>query len=211
MADRLLLDLALTTLTVIVVAFPFSYFFMRRSAEFAELANELTRANSIDDLTGLLNRKTFLLEAQRRTVTADGSSAGTLLFIDADHFKSVNDTFGHAVGDAVLCEFGAALKSSIHDDDLVGRLGGEEFAAFLAGAGHERTTLVCECIRLKAKAVCGAIGLSPYEITVSIGTSVHRPGQELDVLLIAADRNLYLAKSGGRDRIVQGKPERAAA
>lgn len=209
-SDRLLLDLILTSLIVVVVAFPLSYFFMRRNAKFAELANQLTRENRIDDLTGLLNRKTFLLEAKRLIATTE-SSAGTLLFIDADHFKSVNDTYGHAMGDAVLRELGAALKSSINDDDLVGRLGGEEFAVFLAGAGPERTTLVCECIRLKAKAVCRTIGPIAHELSVSVGTSMHRPQQELEKLLIAADRNLYLAKSRGRDQVVQGKPKRTAA
>lgn len=209
-SDRLLLDLALTSLIVIVVAFPLSYVFMARSAHFAELASELARANRIDDMTGLLNRKTFLLEAERIIAAAAGSS-GALLFIDADHFKSVNDTFGHAVGDTVLHELGLALKSSVHDDDLVGRLGGEEFAVFLLGAGDERAALVCECIRLKAKAVCGGIGIVSHEITVSIGAYIHRPGQKLEDLLIAADQNLYLAKSRGRDRTVQGGSKRAIA
>jgi diguanylate cyclase (GGDEF)-like protein len=211
-ADRLLLDLLLTSLIVVSVAFPLSYFFMARSAGFAELAAELERASRTDDLTGLLNRRTFFREVKRRIeLDAAGKGAGTLLFIDADHFKSVNDTFGHAIGDTVLRELAVALRTSINEDDLVGRLGGEEFVVLLTGAGHEKASQICENIGHKVKAVSGVVGLGKHKITVSIGASVHRPGQDLDTLLLAADRNLYAAKVKGRDRTIQDEPERAAA
>lgn len=211
-SDRLLLDLTLTSLIVVAVAFPLSYFFMGRSAQLAALAAELDRANRLDDLTGLLNRKTVLRQA-RELIAADtgGDGAGTLLFIDADHFKSVNDIYGHAKGDAVLRELGAALKSCIYEDDLAGRLGGEEFAVFLAGADHERAAQVCDRIRRSMKSIAPTIGLGRREITVSIGASKHQPGQDLEALLGAADKNLYAAKTEGRDRIVQSDPDLAAA
>lgn len=211
-ADRLLLDLLLTSLIVVVVAFPLSYFFMGRSARIASLVAELNKANRTDDLTGLLNRKTFLLEATRLIDSDAGANgAGALLFIDADHFKSVNDTFGHAVGDAVLCELATVLGASIDEGDLAGRIGGEEFAVFLAGAGQDEAARVCDRIRRGTKAISGNVGLGALGITVSVGASMHRPRQALDSLLMAADRNLYIAKSNGRDRAVQGGEELAAA
>lgn len=211
-AERLLLDLLLTSLIVIVVASPLTYFFLARSARFAELAAELDRANRIEDLTGLLNRKTFLSQAKRliEAEAADGS-AGAMLFIDADHFKALNDRFGHAVGDAVLREIGTALKSCIRESDLAGRIGGEEFAVFVAQAGQDRAVQVCERIRHRVKAISEIIDLDGCDITVSIGASAHRPGQDLDSLLMAADRNLYKAKETGRDRIVQSEAAPFAA
>jgi diguanylate cyclase (GGDEF)-like protein len=211
-SDRLWLDLALTSLIVVVVAFPLSWCFMMRSAKFAELAAELTKANRIDDLTGLLNRKTFLLEAKLLIgVTAGQDGVGTLLFIDADHFKSVNDTFGHATGDAVLCELGAALKAPLLAGDLAGRLGGEEFAVLLIDEGRGRTTHVCESIRQNVKAICDIVGLGKHEITVSIGVSAHLPGQDIETLLMCADKNLYMAKAMGRDTLFNDEVNRAAA
>jgi diguanylate cyclase (GGDEF)-like protein len=209
-SDRLLLDLLLTSLIVVAVAFPLSYVFMGRSARLVDLAAELDRVNRFDDLTGLTNRRTFLVEARKLIAAAD-ESAGILLFIDADHFKVINDSHGHAMGDAVLREIGAALKSCIAEADVAGRLGGEEFVVLLRGAGHEQAALVCERLRRKVRAISGIVGLSGRDVTISIGVSKHQPGQDLDALLLAADRNLYVAKASGRDRIVHADGKLAAA
>ncbi len=207
-----MLDLLLTSVIVVVVASPLTYFFLRRSMRFVELAAELEKVNRTDELTGLLNRKTFFAQAKRLVAAmGDGNSTGTVLFIDADHFKSVNDTFGHAIGDAVLREIGTVLKSCTRESDLAGRLGGEEFAVFLYGAGDDQAAKVCEHIRQKVKGVSGTLGLGRHTVTVSIGLSVHETGQELDALLLAADRALYVAKSNGRDCTVQAAEERVAA
>ncbi|GAA2844987.1 diguanylate cyclase (GGDEF)-like protein [Aminobacter aminovorans] len=211
-SDRLLLDLVLTSLIVVAVAFPLSYFFMSRSAKLVELAAELDRANRLDDLTALLNRKTFLLQSRQVLSAHDGDDgAGMLLFIDADHFKAINDRHGHAMGDAVLQEIGAALTSSIGEQDIAGRLGGEEFVVLLRGANPDKATLVCERLRRKVKGIAAVVGMSGREVTVSIGVSKHQPRQSLDALLLAADRNLYLAKANGRDRIVNTDGKLAAA
>ncbi|MDH4988660.1 GGDEF domain-containing protein [Aminobacter anthyllidis] len=211
-SDRLLLDLVLTSLIVVAVAFPLSYFFMGRSAKLVELAAELDRANRLDDLTGLLNRKTFLFQSrQMLSDHEEGEGAGMLLFIDADHFKAINDRHGHAMGDAVLQEIGAALTATIGEQDLAGRLGGEEFVVLLRGASPEKAAQVCERLRRKVKAISAIVGMSGREVTVSIGVSKHQSGQSLDALLLAADRNLYLAKANGRDRIVNTDGKLAAA
>ena len=131
-SDRLALDLLLTGVIVLFVASPLTYFFLRRSARFAELAAEFETANRTDELTGLLNRKTFLAETRRLVGTRGRNGlTGAMLFIDADHFKAINDSFGHAFGDAVLREIGSALKSCMRESDVVGRLGGEEFSVFV--------------------------------------------------------------------------------
>jgi diguanylate cyclase (GGDEF)-like protein len=211
-ADRLLLDLALTTLIVIVVGYPLAHFFLGQNAKLAAMAAELDRATKTDGLTGLANRRSFFNEARHVINKGDQSiGSGAILFIDVDHFKSVNDTFGHAVGDAVLCELASVLRSTISEGDLAARLGGEEFAVLLASAGRGRIFQVAERIRRDTKAIATAIGLGRREVTVSIGVSMYRPGQNLEAVLISADQSLYAAKAQGRDRIVYANRGLAAA
>src|SRR5690606_21705003 len=88
-----------------------------------------------------------------------GAGAGAMLFIDADHFKAVNDTFGHAAGDRVLREIGAVLEAAVEPGDLVGRLGGEEFAVLLAGAGNDRVETVCDRIQGGARHISATLDL----------------------------------------------------
>lgn len=212
-ADRLLLDLLLSSVIVVAVGFPLSYFFLGRSAAYAELLAELERTSRIDELTGVLNRKTFLVEAKRRLIEAVGDEAGgyTLLFIDADHFKSINDRFGRSMGDAVLCELARAMQASVRKGDLVGRMGGEEFAILLTSRDDDATSRICDQIRRRVKTVPHSIGLPFDTVSVSIGTSRHGLGQDLEALLLEADRNLYAAKASGRDRAVHGEAARTAA
>jgi diguanylate cyclase (GGDEF)-like protein len=211
-SDRLVLDLLLTSVIVLFVASSLTYFFLRRSARFAELAAELETANRTGELTGLLNRKTFLGETRRLVGTREtNGSTGAMLFIDADHFKAINDSFGHATGDAVLREIGSALKSCIRESDVVGRLGGEEFAVFVDKADFAQAAALCGRIHQKVKEISRTLGLGSRSVTVSIGLSAHEFGQELEALLSAADRALYVAKSKGRDCTAQAVEVRAAA
>jgi diguanylate cyclase (GGDEF)-like protein len=208
-ADRLLLDLVLTTVIVVVVATPLAYYFIGQNVRMTRLAADLALANRSDDLTGLLNRKTFMAEAQAMIAT-EAASAGVLLFIDADHFKSVNDTLGHAAGDAVLRELAGILADLTEEGDLAGRLGGEEFAVFLAHATGEDATRLCDSIRARAREIARRLGLRGLTVTVSIGVAVHEGGQSLSELLLRADKNLYAAKIGGRDRAVSAKAGQVA-
>lgn len=203
-ADRLLLDLLLSSIIVAVVGFPLSYLFLGRSAAYAQLLGELERTSRIDELTGILNRKTFLSETKRRLLKVAEHEDGvhTLLFMDADHFKSINDKFGHSMGDAVLCELARAIEASIGKGDLAGRIGGEEFAVLLTGTDEATPLQICDHIRERVKKIPLAVDLPPGTVTVSIGTSRHRRGQVLETLLEEADSNLYAAKASGRDRAV---------
>lgn len=153
-----------------------------------------------DALTGVLNRAAFLAElnAQSRAGVHGG-----LLFLDVDHFKSVNDRFGHAAGDQVLGSVGALLSALSADNDLVGRLGGEEFAVFLHQASPERMLDHSQAIREAIEAIDLA---SPAGTRIALGISIGAfhcaPRFDPAEALAASDRNLYRAKSGGRNMVV---------
>ncbi|WP_411036681.1 GGDEF domain-containing protein [Shinella sp. BYT-45] len=153
-----------------------------------------------DALTGVLNRTAFLAELDARS---DAGVRGGLLFLDLDHFKSVNDRFGHAAGDEALSLVGALLCELASQDDLVGRLGGEEFAVFLHEATPERMLDHSQTIREAVKAVDLR---TPAGVRIALGVSIgafHCPPR-FDPLeaLAASDRNLYRAKAMGRNMVV---------
>lgn len=158
-------------------------------------------AASIDPLTGLFNRRGFS-EATARMIEREEKAGRpvTVLIFDIDHFKSINDRFGHPTGDEILKMFSCVVTNSLRITDLVGRIGGEEFAALLPCSAEEAVQ-VADRVR-EAFETCGvAIDDVPLETTVSIGVSGGPPGTELDVLLASADTALYRAKRGGRNRV----------
>ncbi len=200
-ADRLLLDMLLTAVIVAIVGFPLTYFFLDQQVKLSVVVSELHRAVRTDGLTGLSNRTAFFEEAEK--VMAHGKPASNaLLFIDVDHFKSVNDTFGHAIGDAVLRELAGVIRSSVREGDLVARFGGEEFAVLLIDADRSEAMRVAERIKINARTVCRAVASFDRAITVSMGVCLREPGQNLEAILLKADQGLYAAKSQGRDLIV---------
>jgi diguanylate cyclase (GGDEF)-like protein len=155
-----------------------------------------------DPLTGLFNRRAFLDHAR---ALCDGQAAKslpvTLLMFDLDHFKSINDRFGHATGDEVLRVFAQVLRRSTRASDIVGRLGGEEFAAILPG-----DKAIAEMVgeRIRASFEVAGVTIAGYEIggTVSIGAGIsHAPVRDIDALINCADGVLYEAKRSGRNRI----------
>jgi diguanylate cyclase (GGDEF)-like protein len=159
------------------------------------------RAASIDPLTGLFNRRGFA-EACGRVIASeahDGRPVSVLIF-DIDHFKSINDRFGHPAGDEILKLFAAVVVNNLRISDLSGRIGGEEFAALLP-CSLEEGVLVAERLR-SAFAASGIVcDEGPVDTTVSIGVAGGPAGTELDVLLAAADTALYQAKRAGRNRV----------
>ncbi len=202
-ADRLLLDMLLTAVIVAIVGFPLTYFFLSQQVKLSVVVSELHRAVRTDGLTGLSNRTAFFEEAEK--VIAHGKPASNaLLFIDVDHFKSVNDTFGHAIGDAVLRELAAVIRSSVREGDLVARFGGEEFAVLLIDADRSEAMRVAERIKINARTVCRAVESFDRALTVSMGVCLREPGQDLETILLKADQGLYAAKRRGRDLIVDG-------
>jgi diguanylate cyclase (GGDEF)-like protein len=155
-----------------------------------------------DTLTGLLNRRGFLERAE--ALTARPSKADrdvTVLMFDLDHFKSINDRFGHAVGDEALRVFAKTIQAAMREDDIVGRLGGEEFAAVLL-AGSADACAAAERVRAAFEAAGVEIGGHRMGATVSIGAATAEiAGCDIAHLLSRADAGLYAAKQSGRNRV----------
>src|ERR1019366_8410679 len=121
---------------------------------------------------------------------------GVIVF-DLDGFKSINDTFGHSRGDDVLRVFGRIASKTLRSTDLIGRLGGEEFAAILPGASNATAFVAAERIRAGFNEACKSIGANPVNATVSAGIAQVRADSTLDSMLTAADYALYEAKRHG--------------
>jgi diguanylate cyclase (GGDEF)-like protein len=157
----------------------------------------------VDPLTGIANRRAFLeevLELSKRQQT-EGRSAAVLL-ADLDHFKSINDRFGHAVGDQVLQIFAAAAGAKLGPDDLIGRLGGEEFAMVIYGAGHDKGLAIAERIRMSFETAAADVNGRAIGGTVSMGMALAETSLfDIPALLAQADEALYCAKERGRNRV----------
>jgi diguanylate cyclase (GGDEF)-like protein len=170
---------------------------------------QLRRSANIDELTGACNRRAFL-ERLREEAERGRRQRKPLcvLMLDIDHFKSVNDSFGHRVGDAVLESVGRLLRTTLRAGDFVGRYGGEEFCVALSETPIGGAGRVAERIRgqLASLVVCMADG-TPVRVTCSIGVAEFdavRP-DSMDAIELA-DRALYRAKAGGRDRVELAPP-----
>ncbi len=177
-------------------------------AEVEELRAQLTRAKeeaATDALTGVTNRKGFdkLIVDMTEAALVENSDL-CLMMIDIDHFKKINDTYGHVFGDKVIRTVAQALRSSIKGRDLAARYGGEEFAVLLPETGAKGAHVVAEQIRaLIEKARVKRLDKDEYvsQITVSIGVTQYRPREDLTEFIGRADKGLYAAKSGGRNRV----------
>jgi diguanylate cyclase (GGDEF)-like protein len=160
-------------------------------------------AAMIDPLTGIANRRAFLHDAALLAKRHSGNPRPTaVLLIDLDHFKSINDRFGHALGDRVLEIFSDAARQSVRVSDLIGRLGGEEFAAVLYDTSRDKAVAVAERMRETFARMAQEVDGRPVCATVSVGI-VHCEEAALDVpeLLAQADQALYFAKESGRNRV----------
>ena len=180
------------------------------SSQVDSLKRELDKARhsaSTDGLTGVYNRKALddhlLALIDRNRVTRQPFS---LLMMDLDHFKQLNDTYGHTVGDRMLLAFAEKCRSSVRSDDFLARYGGEEFTLILPGASLRNAVK-------KAKTICKTIASSRYaaddspkadvvSVTVSIGVSAYRQGDTVQGIIERADQCLYKAKEKGRNRVV---------
>ena len=163
-----------------------------------ELEQRLRQRAFVDELTGVAARSRFIEQARR--LLAESIEFGlplAVLYLDADHFKFLNDTHGHAAGDAALASMGRILRENVRGEDLVGRVGGEEFAALLPGLDSDAARATGERLR---QAVAHE---SPggHRLSISVGVAVRRDEVSLERLLAKADQALALAKHNGRDRV----------
>ena len=166
-------------------------------------------ASLVDPLTGIPNRRAFLEDvtvlSQRQRAEARPVA---VLLADLDRFKSINDKFGHATGDTVLQMFAEVASATLGPSDLIGRLGGEEFAIVLYDSGREKALAVAECIRLAFEDAAADVDGRPVGGTVSIGMVAAQAGlADVPALLGRADEALYCAKERGRNRVEIALPE----
>ncbi len=181
------------------------------------LVRELEVAATTDSKTGLLNAVAWEQVAQRELARARRESGPvSVLIVDLDRFKTVNDRFGHLVGDAVLAGIGRALESTVREYDTVGRFGGEEFVAVLPSADADTAAAVAERMRARINTMrvgqlstrLGDAGDLLLSVSIGVADAAIGDGVELADLLHAADRALYRAKDGGRNRVcVSGRDD----
>jgi diguanylate cyclase (GGDEF)-like protein len=156
---------------------------------------------STDELTGLFNRRHFLQVAGRELQTLAPGQQHGLALIDLDHFKRINDTYGHAVGDRVLQTFATLAQACLRDGDILARYGGEEFVLLLPNINVDQFSACCE--RLRAAFACAEpVGVKINNISLSAGMTLLSPTDALDEALLRADQALYQAKRDGRNRCV---------
>lgn len=195
--DSIRLGIALTALGPLTVA--------SINAARRDLIDKLTHLATYDTLTGALSRSAFFERGQCRLdelVQTRGNIA--VLMLDLDHFKHINDRYGHAVGDTVLKEFCALVPTHLRGRDLFGRLGGEEFAVLLPATDLIEATALAERVRVSVDEAVVTMASSPaLDFSVSIGVSACRAALDttIDVMLVKADHALYEAKAGGRNQV----------
>lgn len=201
----------------IFVAMPISYYVQRQSAQLAKANTALQLANkqlevdhqkamesaSLDAMTNVFNRMAFVREVEMH---GQKTSQGVMLMLDADNFKKINDKYGHAAGDLALKRLSEVMKSNTRDDDIIGRLGGEEFGIYLPEATLERGHQVAERIRKTTEGIVltTAEGIS-FGVTISVGASFSADQLEVEKLMRLADACLYAAKDAGRNQVVLDK------
>jgi diguanylate cyclase (GGDEF)-like protein len=178
-----------------------AFIFLAMAKERTEFLHKT--ASLVDPLTGIANRRAFLEGSEQlaRRIEADPRPASVLL-IDLDHFKQINDTHGHAFGDHVLQIFAKTAEAHLGPLDLVGRLGGEEFAVLLYDANHERAITIAEEIRHAFAEHAREVDGRRVGATASVGVAVNARGAlDVHALLAQADQALYYAKERGRNRV----------
>ncbi|MES2886121.1 MAG: diguanylate cyclase [Pseudomonadota bacterium] len=170
----------------------------------ATVVAERERESLTDALTGLLNRRGMNAQLQARLhPSRQQLQPNCLLVLDVDHFKRINDRFGHPEGDRVLVQLAGLLTAQLRADDVVCRYGGEEFLALLTGCGPELATTVANKLRLQVEQHDFGLGAP---VTVSIGVAEWHAGVAVSALIAAADAALYAAKSGGRNCVMCAPP-----
>ncbi len=189
----------------LILAPIFSWFFVGQLLKVNELEKQMRELAAYDSMTNLYNRGACLLALENTSRQIKRAQTDlVVLYIDLDHFKNINDTYGHDVGDMVIKCFANYLKKSLRESDIIGRIGGEEFLVGLPGLGLESGKIVAEKLR-------NGIANNPIAMddnttiytTISIGMSIYRHTEEINLreILKKADIALYNAKNSGRNMV----------
>lgn len=188
----------------IIISSPLFLYVLLKIEELEIQNRRLRRIASTDSLTSCLNRRAFsaLVDANLSGIGGrDAGKQGALLVIDADEFKSINDRFGHDRGDEALTLMARLIGSVLREDDLIGRLGGEEFGVYLPGANLHGAAGVAERLRRVVDEADFRPDGSPCKLTVSVGGAVYADEVDFQTLYRGADQMLYEAKRSGRNCI----------
>lgn len=188
----------------LVLGGSFFLFLMWKMRQLAIAQKALTIVAATDSLTAVFNRGAFSMLVEAYLEQARGHAvvnAGALLIVDADHFKTINDRLGHDCGDQALKLIAKTIQGQLRGADIVGRIGGEEFAVFLPGADPSQSWLVAESIRRRIREAEFAPDGRPCPLSVSIGGIAFSGPTTYAEMFLVADRHLYKAKSNGRDQV----------
>jgi diguanylate cyclase (GGDEF)-like protein len=187
-----------------LIAPPFLFVLLNKMRQLAIAHHELFALATTDALTSLLNRRAFTEMVDgylKRAEAASRPSNGALLSIDVDHFKVINDNFGHDIGDEALKLIADTISSAVRETDLVGRMGGEEFCVFLPAQPPERVSIVAERIRSAVNETVFVARGQRHCLSVSVGGVVFDRSTTFSDLYRGADEQLYRAKRTGRNRV----------
>lgn len=174
-----------------------------RNAALSQDVHQYNRLSRTDDLTGLLNRRALNAEFAKRQ---RARLPMTLLLLDLDHFKRINDEHSHLVGDRVLRQVASILDGGLRDPDVVGRFGGEEFVVLIAGPDAEHAWTVADRLRAQVQGSDWAVMGLAWQVTFSAGLTSVREGELITDVVARADTLLYEAKSAGRNRVARERP-----
>lgn len=169
-------------------------------SEYKALEKQLYQEANTDALTGILNRRAWLALAAKQQ-TAHPFRISCILMIDLDHFKALNDNYGHAAGDEVLRQFTTSIQRELREDDLFGRMGGEEFAIVFGGLDLDRAYSAAERLRTMIAGLSVMIDAEELRFTFSAGLCRLRPSEPVTSALKRADKGLYQAKASGRNQV----------
>lgn len=203
--DTVVITFSYALYIAVAIGLAFGFFWMST----AQLSLQLEHMAGTDPLTRLYNRRTFLNACERELrISREKGRHFSILMADLDHFKKVNDRYGHQAGDAALVAAVESMQSAVRGSDVLARWGGEEFAALLPDASLEAAYIVAERMRVNVEnielpiASLGARGSAVLRMTISIGVATCEPGDDIATIMSRADQGLYLAKDSGRNCVL---------
>lgn len=197
-------SLTVDILLPIFLAVPMLFLLMSKLRELAIANEKLATIAATDSLTSVLTRGAFtvLVDAYLATFQHDTARMrGAFLVVDADDFKRINDLFGHSSGDEALRRIASIIRNNVRPEDLVGRVGGDEFTVFLPGLSHSQAIAIAEQMRQTIYAADVRFLGDRRRLSISIGGTTFAQPTNFDALFNAADERLYMAKARGRNRI----------
>ena len=189
------------TVLPVLLGMPLFFYMSMRVRGLAITNLRLGLVARTDSLTSCLNRGAFTARVSTQLARTDLNPSGALLMIDADNFKAINDLFGHDAGDEALTIIARSIRSVLRRGELVGRMGGEEFAVYLPGVDRRGAEMVAERIRRSINLAVFSPDARRRELSVSIGGAVFQGAASFSDLFRIADQRLYSAKQTGRNRV----------